>query len=627
MSFKKNGRTLDDLVVRENADEEENCEAPDSEDRWHECSFRDFQWKRALLWPTSNLERRERQNRSNDLERQGAESSLVGNKLRLSMPNGRGKISDAGYDQFVCYYAELPADCDVNLCANVKGRVVLKNAFPTFQEGFGIFLRDAMTPDPLSGLFYSNMAAVGGYYGRGNFFGRVGIAADSVEETGNFFYFGKPEDANADSLPFLRTRSYRLLLGREGGGIWGCVRKPYWFRTSLRETKKTPGGKGDFVPELEFRWLRTPPGIFEERDPKSLYFGFFAANGGEMTVDVRSIKILWKKRRANKAPQPDVYASPIGRIAGDGTLHSPYDLVTALQRCEPGGEVRALPGRYGPEDVVVGKSSSGTEKSRKKLVGGDDEYGRVPIIDFEGTDRALRLDADFWEIDGVHVTGGHGIVVQGSCNVIRNCRSYRNLETGILIRCADIDAPKEEWPRDNLVENCVSYCNADRSERNADGFACKVAAGEGNRFENCLSFLNSDDGFDLFAKNRQIGAVSLKNCQSVLNGFKVQDDGTVVRTAGNGVGFKLGGSGLAIAHTAENCEAIGNKKSGFSSNSNPTLRLFSCKAKNNGEPNINYYYYGEGATPDKTVENCESADDPNFNPAATAAKLLESVAN
>ena len=269
---------------------------------------------------------------------------------------------------------------------------------------------------------------------------------------------------------------------------------------------------------------------------------------------------------------------------------------------------------------------SGTAQSRKKLVAAK-EYDGIPIVDFEGTNRAFRLDADFWEIDGIHATGGHGIIVQGSCNAIRNCRSYRNLETGILIRRADIDAPKETWPRGNLVENCVSYCNADLSGRNADGFACKVAAGEGNRFENCLSFLNSDDGFDLFAKNRQIGAVSLKNCKSCLNGFKVQNDGTVAQTPGNGVGFKLGGSGLAISHTAENCEAIGNKKSGFSSNSNPTLRLFSCSAKNNGKPNINYYYYGEKATPDKTVENCETVDDPDFDPAAVAAKLLESIAD
>ena len=609
MSFKKNGKTLRDQAVQKIANEEENCETPNCDDNWRECPFQDFSWKSATLHPGSRLELRY------------GETSLVGNELRLSMENGRGKISDAGYDQFVCYYAELPADCDVILCADVEGRVVLKSAFPTFQEGFGIFLRDAMTPDPLSGLFYSNMAAVGGYYGRGNFFGRLGIKADNMEEVGAFFYFGKPEDENAASLPFLQSQTYRLELGKEGAGIWGDVRDALQERSALGNEENAPDGKGDFVSERERRWLRTPPGIFEERDSKSIYFGFFAANGGEMTVDVRSIKILWRKRTTKKAPQPVVYASPTGKIGGDGGLERPYDLVTAIQRCEDGGEVRALPGKYLPqEDVLIGKSASGSAESRKKLVA-DREYGGVPIIDFGGTNRALRLDADFWEIDGIHATGGHGIIVQGSRNVIRNCRSYRNFETGILIRHADIDAPKDEWPRDNLVENCVSYRNADRSGRNADGFACKVAAGEGNRFENCLALLNSDDGFDLFAKNRRIGAVVIKNCKSVLNGYDVQDDGTLVATAGNGVGFKLGGSGLAIDHTAENCEAIGNKNSGFSSNSNPTLRLFSCSAKNNGKPNINYYYYGAAATPVKIVENCEVGDDPDFNTTASLERI------
>ena len=224
------------------------------------------------------------------------------------------------------------------------------------------------------------------------------------------------------------------------------------------------------------------------------------------------------------------------------------------------------------------------------------------ILDFGGHSCSLIVSGDHWEMDGLAVTGGQGIQIWGSHNRIINCKACENLETGILIRYPDSGSDRELWPSYNVVEDCVSCCNRDPSGHNADGFACKVAAGEGNQFIHCFAWLNTDDGFDLFSKNRKIGAVFLKDCLSWMNGYRLLQDGTLTETEGNGNGFKLGGSGLAIRHRAEFCEAVGNRGMGFTSNSNPMMYLHGCVAGNNLKGNILYYY--TGAAGSKVFADC-----------------------
>lgn len=602
--------------------------ANDFQDDWRRGSFQDFSWKKTFLMNANYAERdgvikiSTAEELGKAILAQYVKTSLSPKTLRIAMPTGFGKVSDAGYDNVACYYTELPSDCDVVVSAKFKGRVRLKKRTPTFQESFGFFMRDTITPEPSSGQFYSNMAAVGGFYGRGNFFGRTGITSESFEEVKNFSFYPKSENLD-QHVAFTRKQTYFATLGHNRFGV--CAELEDWRGKSML-CERVPRRNDVFYREGKRVWLRTPERLFQEVDPKKIYLGFFVSRGAEIEVDLNSVKIFWKKRTIERPRSLTVYAAPDGTPFGDGTRERPYDLQSAILQCEAGGEVRMTPGVYRPQgDVLVAKNLSGSATLRKKIVGVQDGKN-VPVVDFEGKDYALRVEGDFWDIDGIHVTGGCGIVLQGSCNVVRNCRTYRNYETGIMIRHADINAPKEAWPSRNRVVDCVSYCNADRSERNADGFACKVAAGEGNVFENCLSFLNTDDGFDLFAKNRRIGATKIKNCQSFLNGYRLKKNGAIVKTAGNGNGFKLGGSGLAIGHTAENCTALGNKGSGFSSNSNPELRLFSCVSKNNGRLNIEFYYHAPQATPVKIAENCETGSDADFDPVKTAARLLEKVA-
>ncbi len=501
----------------------------------------------------------------------GGSVCLGADELRLTSNPGQGKVSDAGYDQFISCYTQLPSDADFMFSAQVKVTAVPGGPAPTYQEAFGLFIRDIMDNDSLTGYPYSNMAAVGSYYGVCNFFGRSGISKESIEE-GAPFFFDKTEDSG-HTTRIMPGSVFMMCIGLRGKEVISEI-------TDENGRDVLSVGKDDRQP--------ISSDDFKKRDPDQVFIGFFVTSGYEICIEKSSIDVKIKETDALNVKNRVIYTSPNGSAQGDGALGNPYDLKTAVEKCSDGMTVLLLPGIYiCPESLCITSSMSGSKKARKKLAAS--ERGQYPVLDFCGTRNALRLQGDHWDIEGISVTRGEGFCISGSCNNITDCRAYRNLETGFLIRYPDINDSKDLWPSNNIVADCISWLNCDKSEHNADGFACKVAAGTGNCFDSCIAFLNSDDGFDLFAKNRKIGAVTVRNCKSYFNGYMMNYEGRLVKTEGNGNGFKLGGSGLVIEHKAEDCISAGNKKAGFSSNSNPYMKLIRCTAENN-KPNISFYY-------------------------------------
>ncbi|MBQ6621283.1 MAG: right-handed parallel beta-helix repeat-containing protein [Mogibacterium sp.] len=578
-------------------------------------TYQDFKWQSLLLWPLrftgTSADRDQKPETGSGLRRELEQSE---GELRLGMKAGAGKISDAGYDQVACWYTRIPADSDVEFTARIRVDAFLKDGAATYQEGFGLFLRDTMDNDPETGYPYANMAAAGGYYGGFNFFGRTGIRPDDIEDPQGFYLNGKKPQDELLRICEDDPRYFRITIARKGACVLADIRDDQGAPLLSAESPVPGGTPGFFTGPDGACCLRVLPETFSGRDRKYLYLGFLCSGGGRITVETDSIRILLSRRKSQLLRSSELVAAPSGSCFGDGTAASPYDLQTAIDLCRAGQEIRVLPGHYElTSALVIRREQSGTADAPKRI-----RCRTAPekpaILDFLGTSHALEILADHWEIDGLTVTRGFGFCIQGSHDKIRNCVARDNLETGFLIRHPDIRADRADWPSDDLVEDCISVCNCDDSEHNADGFACKVAAGDGNRFVRCLSALNSDDGFDLFAKNRRIGAVRLEGCISCLNGYRLEADGALRKTAGNGNGFKLGGSGLAIAHSATDCEAFGNKGAGFTSNSNPHLALSGCRSGNNGGRNINYYFTGANAAVSKTIDNTTVQDDPDFDP-------------
>ncbi len=117
-------------------------------------------------------------------------------------------------------------------------------------------------------------------------------------------------------------------------------------------------------------------------------------------------------------------------------------------------------------------------------------------------------------------------------NTITNCKTDNNNDAGLQITAG---------AHNNLVQGSFSFYNYDIGTKgsNADGFACKLAAGAGNKFISCNSYNNSDDGWDLigtdeavtitgcasydnkaagFAQNNSAASLSLTNCKAYQNG-------------------------------------------------------------------------------------------------------------
>ena len=112
-------------------------------------------------------------------------------------------------------------------------------------------------------------------------------------------------------------------------------------------------------------------------------------------------------------------------------------------------------------------------------------------------------------------------------------------------------------------------------------------------FDGCVAHHNADDGFDLYAKleTGPIGAVTIRNSVAYLNG--ILEDGTI---AGNGNGFKLGGSNIPGGHRLIGSYAFFNRSKGIDANSCPDIMVENCVSYNNLRYNVALYTNAEQST-------------------------------
>ncbi|WP_342478914.1 bacterial Ig-like domain-containing protein [Paenibacillus sp. FSL H7-0350] len=298
----------------------------------------------------------------------------------------------------------------------------------------------------------------------------------------------------------------------------------------------------------------------------------------------------------------DIYVSPAGTSAGDGTMALPLDLDTAIDYVKPGQHIIMIDGHYVRKSpLVIQKYNNGTEAARKVL---EAAPGARPIIDFDKKTEGVLLSGDYWHVKGLDFTRSaantKGFTVGGNHNIVENSRFYANGDTGLQISRTDGTAQDlAEWPSYNLILNSTSFDNRDPSDNNADGFAAKLTSGTGNIFRGCLAHNNIDDGWDLYTKagSGAIGPVLIENSAAFNNGYLT--DGTV--GAGDKNGFKLGGEGIHVAHIIRNSVAFGNGAYGFTSNSNPGVIAVNNIGYNNTRGNLSFTTYGQ-ITPDFKID-------------------------
>ena len=289
-----------------------------------------------------------------------------------------------------------------------------------------------------------------------------------------------------------------------------------------------------------------------------------------------------------------IYAAPEGRSTGSGTNSDPVDIYTAVKSVAPGQMIVLKGGTYAlDKTVTIDRGVSGTTDARIYMIADPDSTSR-PVLNFQRKCAGMILAGDYWYFQGFDVTGSanslKGIQVSGGHNTLDDIMAYRNGNTGIQISRYKSTDGRSDWPSYNLILNCTSYLNADAGYEDADGFAAKLTIGEGNVFDGCIAAYNADDGWDLFAKveTGAIGQVVIQNCVAFKNGYVLDENGQEV-DAGNGNGFKMGGSSISGHHTLRNSVSFGNKAKGIDSNSCPDIEAYSSTSYNNESFNVAFY--------------------------------------
>ena len=312
-----------------------------------------------------------------------------------------------------------------------------------------------------------------------------------------------------------------------------------------------------------------------------------------------------------------ILVSQDGKAENGGTSpEDAVDLQTALDYAAPGQTVLLAPGAYDLSGMALtaARGRCGTEEEPIEVMPSGDGFA---TLDFGGSGTGFLVAGDYWHLSRINVTGTKdkepGLRLSGHHCVLERMNFYNNGNTGLQISGSSLDE-RSLWPSHNLVRSCSSMNNADKALADADGFAAKLTCGAGNVFDSCIAAYNADDGWDLFAKitTGPVGPVVIRNCVAFRSGLvRVLPGGTPKKfektavsceengllsfaeaedmEAGNGNGFKLGGSNLPGGHVLVNSVSYENLNRGIDSNSCPDVTVYRCTAFNNGGGNIELY--------------------------------------
>ncbi len=305
------------------------------------------------------------------------------------------------------------------------------------------------------------------------------------------------------------------------------------------------------------------------------------------------------------------YIAPEGNDNGDGSFDSPwYNLQKAVDAVSPGDTILVRGGTYYPSmkkdgsKTTVRLTASGTAEKKITIKNFPNEW---PVLNFKdqpkkASVRGIQLDGDWWHIYGLHITqaGDNGIKLEGNHNLIERCTFSYNDDTGLQLGFGHsfsdthpgISSNDGSFCSYNSVIDCDAYlnCDADNFGSDADGFACKMHNGKGNRFIRCRAWDNADDAWDLFETDFP---VYLIECWAWGSG-RASNFGWVEATGsfqGNGNAIKLGGNGTGGSskgkHEAWNCIAFNCNKTG-------SVKGFDQNSHSDGEKIVNCLAFGNG---------------------------------
>lgn len=366
-----------------------------------------------------------------------------------------------------------------------------------------------------------------------------------------------------------------------------------------------------------------PTSIYIQFNPDKLftYTKLLNINAGQTSVECLLTGI------GSNTDSKVYYISPDGDDTAEGTFDSPwYNLQKAVDAVVPGDTILVRGGTYYPNmkkdgsKTTVRLSTSGTSEKKITIKNFPDEW---PIINFKDQPkkvsvRGIQLDGNWWHIYGLHITqaGDNGIKLEGNHNIIERCTFSYNDDTGLQLGFGHVFSDTHpgvssndgSYCSYNDIVDCDSYlnCDADNFGSDADGFACKMHNGKGNRFIRCRAWDNADDAWDLFETDYPVyiiecwawGSGRASNFSWVDATGSFQGNGNAIKMGGNGTGGSSKGKHEAWNSIAFNCNKTGSVK-GFDQNSHSDgEKLVNCLAFGNG-----YDFMFENAGPSREYYN------------------------
>jgi pectate disaccharide-lyase len=294
------------------------------------------------------------------------------------------------------------------------------------------------------------------------------------------------------------------------------------------------------------------------------------------------------------------YVAPSGSDAFAGTKDAPFQtLAKAVGVAEAGDTILMRGGTY-PSTATVVIDKAGTPDQPIRL---EAFSGERPVLDYSawkpGDEKArsnargvfVTMNARWWVIKGLEICHAPdaGVKSEGGHITFDQCVFHHNGDTGLQIGLSKGKIKSNPDPDNiaayNLVLNCDAYRNADVATKyeNADGFACKLHAGKGNKFVGCRAWENADDGWDFFLTEYKI---VLEHCWSWHQGDPSLWG--MEKFQGDGNGFKLGGDKSFCNVEVLNCVALDCRwgtEAGFAYNNNTApFTLYNCLTVNCGKP-------------------------------------------
>jgi hypothetical protein len=306
-----------------------------------------------------------------------------------------------------------------------------------------------------------------------------------------------------------------------------------------------------------------------------------------------------------------LYVATNGSDANPGTMDAPLLTLHAAVASAFAGDVIYLRGGthfYTSTVNITGHNSSNNPVLITSYPGEAAELNWsnwTPASEtIRGAARGMKVTGSYWHLKGFTISYAldNGIKCEGHHNTFEQIVFHHNGDSGIQIGLNKEDYTTNPEPdtraAHNLVLNCDSYRNADpaTSYENADGFACKLYAGRGNKFVGCRAWENCDDGWDLYQTEYEI---VLERCWAWHNG----DPSLWGFSSFNGDGnsFKLGGDNTYCPVTLIQCVALDAQwgtAAGFAFNNNTApITLLNCSALNCGRP----YKFGQNGN---VFKNC-----------------------